>query len=420
MVCVAPVLRTDVRNYTHALAEVGGLRAVVGGAIYHGESSFAKVIGALDRRFGAGLYRASEARRLDVEVSPQQLISHPAPELRTRVVKKLGLGKLGAARTTDRIFGELDRFAASQLRGTDRLVIGQEDCCLRTFRAARRLGALTLYDLPIAYHTCLRQALEAEQWMFPGICTENLTEVFARDRQERKTAELAEADHTLIASNYVRSGLEGVGVQPARMTRIPYGCDPGRPYRAGSERKPVVLYVGHLSLRKGTPRLLAVWKRLGAYRTHTLLLIGKSFLRPSFLSEYAGTFEHVPHIPRSELWEHYSSAAAFVFPSACDGFGLVLNEALSCGTPVIASSNTGAPGFLTEGVEGLTYQHGNDDALAAHLDWMLSHPREVAEMGRAAYEKAQRWGWPQYRAAIRELVDRLLSGCDTRAPKTSR
>lgn len=410
VVCSVPVLAPDVRQYCLALAEVGWLRGVVCGLAYHEQSTIAATLRLVDRVFGTSWYARSEARRIGSEIPLSTFHPNPLTDLTPRTATRIGLRCPGPL-TADQVPAAVDRRTARFIAPTDRLVLGREDGCLRSFRTARQVGAVTLYDLPIAYHTVRYQVLAEEIARFPNAAA---VEPLSADevhptRIARKTAELTAADHVLVASQFVVSGLLEAGIPPDRITAVPYGCDSNRPYRSYSGRKPSILYVGHLSLRKGTPRLLAVWKKIGASRTHTLRLIGKSYLRSSFLAEYGGLFEHLPHIPRSELWGHYSTAQAFVFPSACDGFGLVLNEALSCGTPVIASSNTGAPGFITEGVQGFTYRHGDDDALATHLDWSLSHPRELAEMSREAYELAQRWGWPQYRAAIRDLVNKLLA-----------
>ena len=267
-----------------------------------------------------------------------------------------------------------------------------------------------MYDLPIAYHAAARQIRDIEQQTFPNVESDSdQWPTYGQGRGRRKDRELNAADQVVAPSDFVRRGLLEVGKSPDGISVIPFGCDPGRPHAAAGDRKPLVLYVGHVSLRKGIPRLLRVWKKLGAYRTHTLRLIGKMMLAPKFLADYAGTYEHVPQVPRSDLWAHYAAAQVFVFPSACDGFGLVLNEALSCGTPVIASTHTGAPGFVTHGQEGLIYPHGEDDQLDSHLEWCLSNPRETAEMGRRAYDLAQRWGWPEYRAAFRGMVTEVLA-----------
>ena len=166
---------------------------------------------------------------------------------------------------------------------------------------------------------------------------------------------------------------------------------------------------GNVSLRKGVPRLLRVWKRLGAAASHRLVLIGPMQLTSSFLADYRGCFEHRPRLPRSELGAHYRSARALVLPSAADGFGLVICEALAHALPVIASTHSGGPGFLGHGREGLLYPFGDDDSLATNLERLLSRPREVEAMAGAAHELAQRRTWKQYREDFVRLVHRLLS-----------
>lgn len=401
IVGVAPVLPTDVREYSLALSEIGLLRDLICGAAYHPEALIGRILPWIDRLAGTNLVWRSGNRCVPDAIRSNLVSTFPQFE----VLARLGL----TSQSTDDVFAKLDRAAARRIRVGDALVIGREDCCLQTFLAARQRGAITVYDLPIAHYAEMRRAMLEEIELFTDAAIDFDPNVeYEPRRRARKDAELAAANHILVASRYVLNGLIRQGIQPERVTIIPYGCEVSNPFREYVDRKPIVLFVGQLGLRKGIPRLLRVWKKLGAHRTHTLRLIGKQFLQPSFLADYAGTYEHIPNMPRSELWKHYSAAQLFVFPSACDGFGLVLNEALSCGTPIIASSNTGAPGFITEGVEGVTYEHGDDDALATHLEQMLSNPKQTAEMGRAAYEFAQVNGWVRYRASIRELVERLL------------
>jgi len=290
------------------------------------------------------------------------------------------------------------------------LLVGREDACLAGFRAARQRGIKRLFDLPLVHHRALRASLETEHARYPGATNEPaLALEFSTRRGRRKDAELAEADAVVVASRYVYESLPAAARPPGRVTVIPYGCEP-RPDLLPYESRPnLILYVGHLSLRKGTPRLLAAWKRLKAYRTHTLRLIGKMLLTPRFLADYAGTFEYLPPQPRDRLWPHYASARLFVFPSAGDGFGLVLNEALSAGVPVVASDHTGAPGFIEPGREGLIYPHGDDDRLAEAIERVLSRPAEAAEMARAAHNLAYRWTWAHYRERFRALVQDQLA-----------
>ena len=54
----------------------------------------------------------------------------------------------------------------------------------------------------------------------------------------------------------------------------------------------------------------------------------------------------------SELADYYSDADAFVFPSKTDTFGLVMLEAMACGTPVAAYPVTGPADVVIDGVNG--------------------------------------------------------------------
>ena len=408
IVCVAPVLPTDTRQYSLALAETNWLRALICGAAYHDNSATGRALTYFDTVLNRHTRLSTENRCLREAIPTGDVHFHPIAEILTEVLSKFGL-KRSSEFSNDAIFSSLDRAASRKVRKTDRLVICREDCCLQTFRAGHRVGAMALYDLPTAHHSAVQKIRALEQLTFTSAeLLEADVATFHQDRLTRKDREIETADHILAPSHFVKQSLMNANIHPKKVTVVPYGCETGRDFSTLCGRDNTVLYVGRLSRAKGIPRLLAVWKKLGAYRTHTLRLIGKQLLQPSFLADYSGTYEHIPNMPRSELWKHYSAARIFVFPSACDGFGLVLNEALSCGTPIIASSNTGAPGFINEGVEGVTYEHGDDEALATHLEQMLSNPKRVAEMGRAAYEFAQVNGWVQYRASIRNLVESLL------------
>jgi len=403
VLCVTPVLAEEVRNYLLALIEADLLQQAVSSLAY-GEGTFTdRVLTALRLR------RQTERRRLDARYPRGRVVSWPWPELRWQARRWWSRGVASPAEI-DRWLGAVDQAASRRVGAGVRLVLGREDCSLHTFQAARRAGAQRLYELAIPHYATVRRLMAQEAEAFPDAADSILAEQeYDGARNARKDAEVQLADHFLAPSQFVRDSLTACGVAAERITTIPYACSPVEPAAADQAvRKPLVLYVGHLSLRKGTLRLLRVWRRLGAYRTHQLRLIGKLHLPARCLDEYAGTFEHIPHLPRPELWQHYAAARLFVFPSAADGFGVVINEALACGTPVVASSNTGAPGFLTPGVEGLIYPFGDDDALAAALDQMLTRTDETAAMGRAAIELARRWPWEKYREAFRGLVSRLL------------
>jgi alpha-maltose-1-phosphate synthase len=418
---VAAILPQDVRQQCRALSQAGLLQTVIGSLIYTEGGAVDRSFKILDQTFGTQVALTTERRRLSA-VSPGILSSQVWPELWTRLGKRLGLLDSGSD-TADRYLDRIDRAASRRLKSRTQVVVGREDCCLQSFRAARRFGARCLYDLPTTHYQTVRAIMEREHAEFPDAEVEQpWVKEYSPARNSRKDAELAAADQLLVPSQFVRQSLVRAGVAPERISVIPFGCEPVPALARKAEisiQKQTLLYVGHLSVRKGTPRLLKAWRRLAAHRTHTLRLIGAVHLSAKFLADYTGLVEMVPRLPRSELSKHYASSYAFVMPAAAEGFAVVITEALAHGLPVIASENSGAAGFMMHEKEGLLYSFADEEKLCEALERVLSRPDEVAEMSARAVALAERWTWQQYREAFLRLIQTLMAikpahACDGR------
>jgi glycosyltransferase involved in cell wall biosynthesis len=408
--CVAPVLPQDVRHQCQALDEAGLLNRVICSLAYSEGGPVESSLRWLDRAIGTQIVMATERRRFGA-VPHKKVSSQPWPEFWTQVGRRVGLVDRGP-RTTDRYLARVDLAASRQLVSGVRLVIAREDCCRKTFATARRIGARCLYDLPTTYYAKVRAIMEREAAEFPGASAENTwADEYSDARNARKDAELAVADHIIVPSLWARSSLIDAGISTDRVSAIPFGCQPrgdASPRRSSTAEKKVFLFTGNLSVRKGIPRLLRAWKRLGAFRTHTLRLIGSMYLTPKFLADYSGTFEYMPRLPRSELAQHYATSYAFIMPGAAEGMAVVITEAVSSGLPVIASENSGAAGFITHEKEGLLYAFADEDELCTALERMLMRSDEVADMGNAAYELSLSWTWREYRETYVALIRALL------------
>jgi starch synthase len=298
-------------------------------------------------------------------------------------------------RATDRSFAVLDHFAAKRIGRSIGAVFAREDCCLETFRRAKQAGVTTIYQLPTAYWRSVHEIMQRELAKFPNICkAASDPNEFTEQRTTRKDAELDSTDQVLCPSIFVRESL--IKYRAGTCTTIPFAINGTTALSAEKSRKPMFLYAGNITMRKGVHRLLLAWKELKAYRTHELRLIGDMFLSSHFLKDFQGMFTHVPRVARDELDRHYREAAAFAFNPAADGFGHVILEAMRCGTPVIASRNCGAPDTITNRVEGLLVDYGDQSQLMSALDLALANPVELREMGRAAAERAKTYTWEDY------------------------
>ena len=172
------------------------------------------------------------------------------------------------------------------------------------------------------------------------------------------------------------------------------------------------MYVGPVSVRKGAHYLLRAWRRVAAAGAE-LHFYGKTLLPDEVIAEARrapGGDRIVFHgsIPSSELPAAYRHATALVFPTLCDGFGMVVSEALANGLPVITTRNAGAADAIVNGRSGLLIPAADVDAIAEAIDWTMAHPAEVYAMRREALETAARRTWNDFRSNFRAALGGVL------------
>lgn len=128
----------------------------------------------------------------------------------------------------------------------------------------------------------------------------------------------------------------------------------------------VYLYIGQLIERKGVSDLLK------AFATQSmnckLLVVGTGPMKSALLNAEAplkGKIIHIPKVEYNDIFKYYAAADCLILPSHEEVWGLVVNEALASGMPVIASSAVGAaPELVFDGKTGYTYPSGDVSALA--------------------------------------------------------
>lgn len=200
--------------------------------------------------------------------------------------------------------------------------------------------------------------------------------------------------------------------QPA-IVNIPYHCDLApfltQPRPAAPRREPVFLFCGQMIARKGIDLLLEAFAQLDRGR---LLLVGREAGLPQLLAplpaslreriEYAG-FQSPEELPR-----FFAQADVFVLPSRHDGWGVVMNQALGAGLPILCSDRVGAGIDLVEPeVNGLLFPAGDATALAAAMRRCLDEPERLSSWGAASRLHADEWtpaaGADKWIAAFRQL-----------------
>jgi glycosyltransferase involved in cell wall biosynthesis len=103
---------------------------------------------------------------------------------------------------------------------------------------------------------------------------------------------------------------------------------------------------------------------------------------------------------------HYRSSSALIFPTLCDGWGMVATEAWSCGLPVITTDCAGASDMLKDHENGLLVRAADAGSILEALDWCLANPRELAGMRESALATAASWQWSDYRRLLADVLRR--------------
>ncbi len=110
-------------------------------------------------------------------------------------------------------------------------------------------------------------------------------------------------------------------------------------------KKKYLLYVGRVAVEKNIEEFLKMPSHLPK------IVVGGGPSLKSYAKKYPDV-EFVGFKKGKELADYYRDAACFVFPSLTDTFGIVLIEALACGTPLAGFNVTGPKDIVIEGVNG--------------------------------------------------------------------
>jgi glycosyltransferase involved in cell wall biosynthesis len=280
-------------------------------------------------------------------------------------------------------------------------IYAYEDGASSTFARAARSGMSCIWDLPTPHHVYLASMRSEEGRRWPELASANVAE--PEWKIARKSRELELSSAVAVASRFTASSLpETLGTRPVLV--VPYGfpLDAFPPKEMPNDGPLLVVAVGSQSAPKGTHYLLEAWKRAGL-KDARLRLIGPMRLPERFVAGYRGLFEHVPHVPRAWIGSEYRAADLLAFPTLGDGFGLVIQEAMCSGTPVLTTPCGGGPECLTDGAEGWIIPPREVDALVDRLRFAAANRDALVRMGAAARRRAETWSW-------REAAGLLVAG----------
>lgn len=330
---------------------------------------------------------------------PKPLVTHCFIEPVVRRIASALQGPAEVVNWTHRAMGWFDRWSAHRLRAVEvDPVVCYENSALRTFRAARQKGYITILDAASFHHVWQDRFFDYPE-----------REQVHRRITDRKDREIALADAIITVSEQARASYIDQGVAPSRVFSIPMGCN----YEFFSETQThrsssapfTFIFAGRVGRRKGTDLLVEAADRLHQKRNQFQVWIAGS---GRVNTEGRSYIKQLGHLSRSDLAERFAQAHCLVLPSRHDAFGRVVVEAMAAGRPVILSDHVGAQEVLEEGETGWVVEAENVKALTQRMAWCIDHPDQLVRMGSAAREAAKKYTWERYRQDVSDYILDLI------------
>jgi glycogen synthase len=224
-----------------------------------------------------------------------------------------------------------------------------------------------------------------------------------------------------VSAGMKRDIMKCYPIPSSRISVIYNGIDPGL-YRKKEDasvlmrlgiRKPYVLFVGRLTRQKGVFDLLEASRNFEK-GTQLVLATGKADepgIHGELMRSLKGRKDVVwidTMLSKPDTIALYSGAAVSVTPSVYEPFGIVVIEAMACGSPVIASGVGGIVEIIESGRSGLLVRPRSPKKLAEAVNCLLTQPDLANKFASNARRRVEeKFTWKVAARATHELYSKL-------------
>lgn len=298
-----------------------------------------------------------------------------------------------------------DKLASQKITKSD-IFVGWSSFSLHSLRKAKKMGAITILERGSS-HMLEQQRILKEEYEKFGLKIQLAHPKII----EKELKEYEKADYISIPSSFVKRSFLQNGISEDKLIQVPYGVDLSA-FKQIPKTDNVfrVMFVGGMSLRKGVHYLLRAFSELNLPNSE-LTLIGSlnNEIKP-FFKKYEGKFNYIGHVPQQELYKYYSQGSVFAIMSIEEGLAMVQPQAMACGLPVIATTNTGGEDIIRDGVDGFIIPIRDIEKLKEKLIYLYENPEIRRKMGESAKQRVnQGFTWDDYGNRIISAYKNILN-----------
>lgn len=245
---------------------------------------------------------------------------------------------------------------------------------------------------------------------------------------EVETLLSSRADKVICCSKYMHREIQSLfQVSADKLVIVPNGVEFG-PTKPGpnvlkDENGRFILFVGRLVVEKGVQYLLQAFPAILAAIPDARLVIGGSgpyaetlhrLTRNLGITERVVFTGFINAPVRDSLLQQ---AAAAVFPSIYEPFGIVALEAMAAGCPTVVAATGGLAETVTDGYDGLLVPPGDQQALAQAVIKLLSRPDLAARLSANARQTVQeKYCWSDIARTTMEIYREVVTQANIASP----
>ncbi len=299
--------------------------------------------------------------KLKNEKLPLNMIeSYPRYQVPYMTLSRLGLSNSSLGRVLATMNVEhLDEMTAKNVNDSN--LISMSSLAVVTARLVKMRG--NIFILNRSSHHILSQKILLEEQRMLWNWQEELPSIVTI---ERELEEYQLADRIIVPSIESYRSFMGQGVDMGKLVINPFPL-PKVELTINNQLKKDVLFVGNVTLQKGFPTLVRALNKLDKsdLKLHVAGTYSKKFI--SHLKKHKLSFENVIFygpLGTRDLAKLYRQCEVFILPSIHDGWGMVVNEAMSFGCIPVVSNGAGSSDQITHGVNGFVFKAGDVDELA--------------------------------------------------------
>ncbi len=213
------------------------------------------------------------------------------------------------------------------------------------------------------------------------------------------------ADYIAVASDFVVQSFLNNSFHLNRLFLNPYGVSFSHFYPTACTNEFDFIVVGQWSRRKGSHLIVDSFISSSLKVLHVGSIIDVPF-------PVSSNFVHIDSVEENRLVNYYQKAKVFLFPSFEDGYGLVLNQAVACGLPIVCSKHCGGP-TLKKAICDVKYICIMDELTSSELVKASKYALEICkeQSGKRTYkgieDKIGQISWEAYGKRYEKFLENI-------------